>query len=70
MADFNTKVGDNNKNADNVMGSCDLGDKYENGEFLVDFCAAHRLVIGNTLFPHTDIKLCGYLQINKQQTNR
>ncbi len=70
MGDFNAKVGNNNENVEHVMGHFGLGDRNVNGELLVDFCAAHRLVIGGTLFPHRDIHKSTWISPDQQTANQ
>ena len=55
LGDLNAKVGDNNENMEEVMGSHGLGSMNDNGDRLVSFCTEHKLVIGGTLFPHKKI---------------
>jgi exonuclease III len=45
--DLNAKVGQENEG---LMGRHGLGERNENGQLLVDFCARHDLVIGGTIF--------------------
>ena len=54
MGDFNAKVGQENEGLEHIMGKHGLGERNENGEFFVNLCASHDLVIGGTLFPHKD----------------
>ena len=49
---LNAKVGQDNKGLELVMGRHGLGERNENGQLFVDFCASHDLVIGGTIFPH------------------
>ena len=53
--DLNAKVGSDNRGHERVMGKHGLGVDNDNGERLIDFCAANDLVIGGTLFPHKSI---------------
>ena len=53
--DLNAKVGSDNRGHERVMGKHGLGVDNDNGERLIDFCAANDLVIGGTLFPHKNI---------------
>ena len=55
MSDINAKVGRNNVGRQNVMGKEGLGDRNENGDLFLDFCAQNELVIGGMFFKHTDI---------------
>ena len=52
--DLNAKVGQENKGLEHIMGRHGLGERNENGQLFVDFCARHDLVIGGTIFPHKD----------------
>jgi hypothetical protein len=52
--DLNAKVGQDNKGLEHVMGRHGLGERNENGQLFVDFCASHDLVVGGTIFPHKD----------------
>ena len=55
IVDLNAKVGNNNENMEEVMGSHGLGSMNDNGDRLVSFCTEHKLVIGGTMFPHKKI---------------
>lgn len=56
IGDMNAKVGTNNTNLRYIMGNQGLtSTRNNNGERLVDICAAHQLYIGGTKFPHRDI---------------
>ncbi|XP_055912883.1 uncharacterized protein LOC129946652 [Eupeodes corollae] len=52
MGDLNAQVGADNYGMERFMGKNGLGSRYENGDLLVDFCNANRLVIGGTVFKH------------------
>jgi len=52
--DLNAKVGQDNVGLEHIMGRHGLGERNENGQLFVDFCASHDLVIGGTIFPHKD----------------
>ena len=52
--DLNAKVGQDNEDIEHVMGRYGLGERTENGQLLVDFCASHHLVTGGTVFPQKD----------------
>ena len=52
--DLNAKVGQDNEGLEHIMGRHGLGERNENGQLFVDFCARHDLVIGGTIFPHKD----------------
>ena len=54
VGDLNAKVGQDNEGLEHVMGRHGLGERNENGQLFVDFCAGHDLVIGGTIFPHKD----------------
>ena len=55
MGDANAKVGRENVGREDVMGKEGLGDRNENGDLFIDFCAQNELVIGGTLFKHKNI---------------
>ena len=52
--DLNAKVGQENEGLEHIMGRHGLGERNENGQLFVDFCARHDLVIGGTIFLHKD----------------
>jgi exonuclease III len=52
--DLNAKVGQDNEGLEHVMDRHGLGERNENGQLFVDFCASHDLVIGGKIFPHKD----------------
>jgi len=52
--DLNAMVGQNNESPEHVMGRHGLGERTENGQLLVYFCASHDVVTGGTIFPHKD----------------
>lgn len=54
MGDLNAKVGSANCGNERVMGKHGVGTMNHNGELFVDFCSMNDLVIGGTLFPHTE----------------
>ena len=56
MGDADAKVGRNNFGRENVMGREGLGDRNENGDLFITFCAQNELVIGGTLFKHKEIQ--------------
>jgi len=43
---LNAKVGQENEGLEHIMGRHGLGERNENGQLLVDFCARHDLVTG------------------------
>ena len=55
MGDLNAKVGSDNKDREQIMGTHGTGTQNENGEMFAEFCAFNDLVIGGTLFPHKSI---------------
>jgi hypothetical protein len=52
--DLNAKVGQENEGLERIMGRHGLGERNENGQLFVDFCARQYLVIGGTIFPQKD----------------
>ena len=55
LGDFNAKTGADNRGLETVMGTNGTGVMNENGEKFTDFCHAHNLVIGGSIFPHKEI---------------
>lgn len=52
MGDFNAKVGYITENFEDIMGKHGIGDRNENGEFLLELCGNFGLKIGGTMFAH------------------
>lgn len=52
IGDLNSKVGEDNKGHESVMGKHGIGIRNDNGENLVEFCEINNLVITGTIFPH------------------
>ena len=52
--DLNAEVSQDNVELEHIMGRHGLGERNENGQLFVDFCASPDLVIGGTIFPHKD----------------
>jgi hypothetical protein len=64
-------VGQDNEGLEHVMGRHGVGERNENGQLFVDFCASHDLVIGGTIFPHRDChKVTGITGYQDQKSNR
>jgi len=55
LGDLNVKIGDGNLGFKNVMDRHVLGTRNENGEIFIDLCVNYNLVIGGSLFLHTNI---------------
>lgn len=70
MGDFNAKVGNRNEDIEHIIGKQGLGVMNENGELLVDFCGAHNLRIGRTLFPHKDCHKITWVSPNGRDQNQ
>ena len=52
MADFNIKIGSDNKGYEKVMGQQGLGEMNDNGERFANLSAISDLVIGRSFFQH------------------
>ena len=52
MGDLNAKVGEYNRNVEQVMGKWSIGARNENGDKLIEACSFVGLIIGGSLFPH------------------
>ena len=56
MGDWNAKVGRPNQGEEGIVGKHALeGDRTDNRERFVNFCALNNLAITSTMFPHKDI---------------
>ena len=56
MGDWNAKVGRPNQGKEGIVGKHALeGDRTDNRERFVNFCALNNLAITSTMFPHKDI---------------
>jgi len=53
--DFNTKIGTNNNEYAEVMGSQDVGEMDENGERFADICALNNITFGDSMCTHKRI---------------
>ncbi|KAJ8356884.1 hypothetical protein SKAU_G00196780 [Synaphobranchus kaupii] len=54
MRDLNAKIGSDNTGYEEIMGKHGLGQMNENGERFADLCSLNQLVIGGSIFPHTN----------------
>ena len=55
MGDMNAKIGDDNKDVEEVMGKHSVGTINNNGERFIEFCLMNGLVIGGSIFPHKSV---------------
>ena len=55
MGDFNAKISNDNTGLETVMGREGIGERNDNGERFVEFCASNQLVIGGSIFQHKQI---------------
>ena len=70
MGDFNAKIGSNNTAYEEILGKQGLGDRNENGDFFVDFCASTGMVIGGSIFPHKRIHKTTWTSPDLQTENQ
>ena len=70
MGDMNAKVGSDNTDGKRVTGQHGIGDRNENGEMLINFCALNDLVIGGTLFPHHRYHKATWISPDHQTENQ
>ena len=68
MGDANAQVGRINVGREDVMSK--EGDRNENGDLFIDFCAENELVIGGTLFKHKNIHKYTWTSPNGRTTNQ
>ena len=52
IGDFNSKIGNDNRGYEDVMGKFGLGERNERGERMLEFCQDKQLCITNTYFYH------------------
>ena len=52
IGDFNSKIGNDNIDYEDVMGKFGLGDRNERGERMLEFCQRNQLSITNTYYYH------------------
>ena len=53
MGDFNTKIGNDNKGYEDILGKSGVGVLNDNGQRLIDFCQLNDLVIGGSAQGHS-----------------
>ena len=60
LVDFNAKIANHNNGVQTIMGWHVLAtSRSNNGERLIEFCAAQNFFFGGTRFPHQDRERCG-----------
>ena len=69
MGDWNAKIGQTNAKSA-VTGRFGLGERNERGDKLEEFCLAHNLVIGNTLFQQHPRRLWTWLSPGDRVRNQ
>jgi exonuclease III len=68
--DLNAKVGQENEGLEHIMGRHGLGEKNENGQLLVDFCARYDLIIGRTIFPQKNCHKVTWVSTDHKTENQ
>ena len=69
LGDLNAKVGEDNRNHEQLIGKHGLGAINDNGDRLLACCVYNNLVIGGTVFPtRKSIKLPWFHQMVRQKT--
>ena len=69
MGDMNAKIGHDNTAFEEIMGKWGIGDRNENGDLFVNFCAMNDLVIGGSIFPHKQIHKATWVAPDKKTEN-
>jgi len=64
------QVGNNNTDMDRVLGKHGCGTINDNGDILVELCAAYNLVVGGTLFQHQNIHKLTWCSPNGRDKNQ
>ena len=70
MGDLNAKVGNDNTGHERAMGKEGCGSMNDNGERLLEICAAYNLVIGGTLFKHPEVHKLTWCSPNGRDKNQ
>ena len=70
MGDLNAKVGEDNRNYEQVMGKHGLGEINDNGDRLLACCVYNNLIIGGTIFPHKKIHKATWISPDGQTENQ
>ena len=70
IGDMNAKVGSDNTDLTQVMGTHDCGEMNDNGKRLVEFCMQNNCIIGGTIFPHKNIHKLTWKSPGSQTTNQ
>ena len=70
MGDLNAKVGEDNRNYEQVMGKHGLGAVNDNRDRLLACCVYNKLAIGGTVFPHKKIHKATWVSPDGQTENQ
>ena len=71
LGDWNAKVGQQQVGEEGIVGKYSLqGERNDNGERFVAFCALNHLAIVSTMFPHKDIHRYTWTSPNGQYRNQ
>ena len=70
MGDLNAKVGEDNRNYEQVIEKHVLGEINDNGDRLLACCVFDNLIIGGTIFPHKKIHKATWISPDGQTENQ
>jgi hypothetical protein len=70
MGGVNAKIGKDDSGKERIMGQEGLGQCNENGDLFADFCLENELVIGGTIFKHTNIHKITWISPNQKVCNQ
>ena len=65
LGDLNAKVGENE--IENIIGKYGVPGRNESGEMLVNMCAEHEMVIGNTWFKKAPINRYTWVRVIEER---
>ena len=71
IGDWNAKVGEQQLGEEGIVGKFGMiGERSDNGERFVSFCALNNLAIASTMFPHKEIHRYKWTSPNGQYHNQ